>query len=216
MAQGAWDTGTWDAALWDSLPVTGNSATGSPGNVGAAATVLLTGNAATGAPGTVGVTVTIALSGVQATGQVGTEGVSATIPITGTEATGAAGSVGLVITVSLSGNSATGDVGTVTVVPQPVIIIDDTHDGRRFKEQLKRERKLREKKKQAILDAFERIVEGRPEIAEEIAAPFIVQPKAKSTVLAINYDALFADLDRVQRIWDTHLEMDDEDVLTLL
>jgi len=216
MAQGAWDTGTWDAALWDSLPVTGNSATGSPGNVGAAATVPLTGNAATGAPGTVGATVTIALSGVQATGQVGTEGVSATIPITGTEATGAAGSVGLVITVSLSGNSATGDVGTVTVVPQPVIIIDDTHDGRRFKEQLKRERKLREKKKQAILDAFERIVEGRPEIAEEIAAPFIVQPKAKSTVLAINYDALFADLDRVQRIWDTHLEMDDEDVLTLL
>jgi hypothetical protein len=216
MAQGAWDTGTWDAALWDSLPVTGNSATGSPGNVGAAATVLLTGNSATGAPGTVGATVTIALSGVQATGQVGTEGVSATIPITSTEATGAAGSVGLVITVSLSGNSATGDVGTVTVVPQPIIIIDDTHDGRRFKEQLKRERKLREKKKQAILDAFERIVEGRPEIAEEIAAPFIVQPKAKSTVLAINYDALFADLDRVQRIWDTHLEMDDEDVLTLL
>jgi len=216
MAQGAWDTGTWDAALWDSLPVTGNSATGSPGNVGAAATVSLTGVGATASPGTVGATVTIALSGVQATGQVGTEGVSATIPITGTEATGAAGSVGLVITVSLSGNSATGDVGTVTVVPQPVIIIDDTHDGRRFKEQLKRECKLREKKKQAILDAFERIVEGRPEIAKEIAAPFIVQPKAKSTVLAINYDALFADLDRVQRIWDTHLEMDDEDVLTLL
>jgi len=216
MAQGAWDTGTWDAALWDSLPVTGNSATGSPGNVGAAATVLLTGNSATGAPGTVGATVTIALSGVQATGQVGTEGVSATVPITGTEATGAAGSVGLVITVSLSGNSAIGEVGTVTVMPEPVIVIDDTHDGKRFKEQLKRERKLREKKKQAILDAFERIVEGRPEIAEEIAAPFIVQPKAKSTVLAINYDALFADLDRVQRIWDTHLEMDDEDVLTLL
>ena len=216
MAQGAWDTGTWDAALWDSLPVTGNSATGTPGSVGAAATVLLTGNAATGAPGTVGATVTIALSGVQATGQVGTEGVSATIPITGTEATGAAGSVGLVITVSLSGNSATGEVGTVTVAQQPVIVIDDTHDGKRFKDQLKRERKLREKKRQAILDAFERIVEGRPEVAEEIAAPFIVPPKAKSAVLAINYDALFADLDRVQRIWDTHLEMDDEDVLTLL
>jgi len=216
MAQGGWDTGTWDAALWDSLPVTGNSATGSPGNVGAAATVLLTGAGATASPGTVGVTITIALSGVQATGQVGTEGVSTTVPVTGTEATGAAGSVGLVVTVELSGNSATGDVGTVTVAPQPVIVIDDTHDGRRFKEQLKRERKLRAKKKQAILDAFERIVEGRPEIAEEIAAPFIVQPKAKSAVPAINYDALFADLDRVQRIWDTHLELDDEDVLTLL
>jgi len=198
MAQGAWDTGTWDAALWDSLPVTGNSATGSPGNVGA--------------------TVTIALSGVQATGQVGNEGEAATVPVTGTAATGAAGTVGLVITVSLSGNDATGSVGTVTPsAPPPIVIIDDTHDGRRFKEQLERERKLRAKKKQAILDAFERIVEGRPEIAEEIAAPYVVtRPKAKSAPPTINYDALFADLDRVQRIWDTHLELDDEDVLTLL
>jgi len=196
MAQGAWDTGTWDAALWDSLPVTGNAATGSPGNVGT--------------------TVTIALSGVQATGQVGSEGEATTVPVTGTAATGTAGTVGLVITVSLSGNSATGTAGNVNVVPQPVIVIDDTHDGRRFKDQLERERKLRAKKKQAILDAFERIVEGRPEIAEEIAAPYVVtQPKAKSAP-TINYDALFADLDRVQRIWDTHLEMDDEDVLTLL
>ena len=196
MAQGAWDTGTWDDALWDSLPVTGNSATGLPGNVGA--------------------TVTIALSGVQATGQVGSEGEATTVPVTGAEATGAAGTVGLVITVSLSGTEATGTAGNVNVVPQPVIVIDDTHDGRRFKEQLERERKLREKKKQAILDAFERIVEGRPEIAEEIAAPYVViKPKAKSAP-TINYDALFADLDRVQRIWDTHLEMDDEDVLTLL
>ena len=197
MAQGAWDTGTWDAALWDSLPVTGNSATGSPGNVGA--------------------TVTIALSG--ATGQVGNEDEATTVPVTGTTAIGAAGTVGLVITISLSGNSATGEVGSVAVVPQPIIVIDDTHDGRRFKEQLERERKLRAKKKQAILDAFERIVEGRPEIAEEIAAPYVVtRPKAKSapTGPTINYDALFADLDRVQRIWDTHLEMDDEDVLTLL
>jgi hypothetical protein len=198
MAQGAWDTGTWDAALWDSLPVTGNSATGSPGNVGT--------------------TVTIALSGVQATGQVGSEGEAATVPVTGTAATGAAGTVGLVITVSLSGNDAIGSAGTVTPsAPPPIVIIDDTHDGRRFKEQLERERKLRAKKKQAILDAFERIVEGRPEIAEEIAAPYVVtRPKAKSAPPTINYDALFADLDRVQRIWDTHLEMDDEDVLTLL
>ena len=218
MAQGAWDTGTWDDALWDSLPVTGNSATGSPGNVGAAATVPLTGNAATAAVGTVGATVTIALSGVQATGQVGSEGEAATVPVTGAEATGAAGTVGLVITISLSGNDATGSAGTVTPsAPPPIVIIDDTHDGRRFKEQLERERKLRAKKKQAILDAFERIVEGRPEIAEEIAAPYVVtRPKAKSAPPTINYDALFADLDRVQRIWDTHLEMDDEDVLTLL
>jgi hypothetical protein len=236
MAQGAWGTGTWDAALWDSLPVTGNSATGSPGNVGARSTVPLTGVAATGQVGTVsasrtipltgvsataavgnvGPTVTIALSGTLATGQVGTEGVSTTVPVTGIAATGAVGTVVPVLTVSLSGNDATGAVGTVTAGAPPIVIIDDTHDGRRFKEQLKRERKLREKKKQSIIDAFERIVEGRPEIAEEIAAPFIVPPIAKTAVKTINYDALFADLDRVQRIWDLHLELDDEDVLTLL
>ena len=236
MAQGAWGTGTWDAALWDSLPVTGNSATGSPGNVGARSTVPLTGVSATGQVGTVsasqtipltgvsataavgnvGPTVTIALSGTLATGQVGTEGVSTTVPVTGIAATGAVGTVVPVLTVSLSGNDATGAVGTVTAGAPPIVIIDDTHDGRRFKEQLKRERKLREKKKQSIIDAFERIVEGRPEIAEEIAAPFIVPPIAKTAVKTINYDALFADLDRVQRIWDLHLELDDEDVLTLL
>ena len=159
MAQGAWDTGTWDAALWDSLPVTGNSATGSPG------------------------------------------------------------SVGTTVTVALSGNSASGQVGDIAFVPQPILLIDDTHDGRRFKEQLERDKKLRKKQKQQILDAFERIVEGRPEIAEEIAAPYVVKKsKTKAAPIGptINFDALFADLDRVQRIWNTHLEMDDEDVLTLL
>lgn len=199
MAQGAWDTGTWDAALWDSLPVTGNSAAGSPGSVGA--------------------TVTVALSGVQATGQIGTEGEATTVPIAGTEATGAVGNVGLVVTVALSGNSASGQVGDVTFIPQPILLIDDTHDGRRFKEQLERDKKLRKKQKQQILDAFERIVEGRPEIAEEIAAPYVVEKskiKAAPIGPTINFDALFADLDRVQRIWGTHLEMDDEDVLTLL
>lgn len=237
MAQGAWDTGTWDAALWDSLPVTGNTATGSPGNVGISATVPITGNTATGSPGTVALSstntitgnaatgsvgtvapnITIGLSGVQATGQVGTEGDNAIVPITGASATGSPGTVGMSITIALSGNEATGSAGNVIFV-QPIIVIDDTHDGKRFKEILEKERKLRDAKKQAILDAFERIVEGRPDIAEEIAAPFVTtEPKAVATTSpTINFDALFSDLDRVQRIWDTHLEMDDEDILKLL
>jgi len=218
MAQGAWDTGTWDDALWDSLPVTGNSATGSPGNVGISATVPITGNIATGSPGTVAPNITIGLSGVQATGQVGTEGDNAIVPITGASATGSPGTVGMSITIALSGNGATGSAGNVIFV-QPIIVIDDTHDdGKRFKEILEKERKLRDAKKQAILDAFERIVEGRPDIAEEIAAPFVtIEPKAVATTSpTINFDALCSDLDRVQRIWDTHLEMDDEDILKLL
>jgi hypothetical protein len=221
------------------VAVTGVEATGSVGTVGVAATVPTSGVSATGAVGTVDAAVTIGLSGAQATGQVGNADVAVTVPTIGVEATGsvgtvstaapitvslsgveAAGSVGSVsiagdVTVSLSGVEATGSVGTVTAGAPPIVVIDDTHDGRRFKKQIDRERKLREKKRQAILDAFERIVEGRPEIAEEIAAPFIA-PTTKAAVQTINYDALFADLDRVQRIWDLHLELDDEDVLTLL
>ncbi len=156
------------------------------------------------------------VTGNSATGSPGDVGVGATVSLVGNAATGTAGSVAMVVTLALSGNSATGDVGTVTVAQQPVIVIDDTHDGRRFKEQLKRERKFKEKKKQAIIDAFESIVEGRPEIAKEIAAPFIVKLKNKSAIQNINYNALFADLDRVQQIWDLHLELDDEEVFKLL
>jgi hypothetical protein len=40
--------------------------------------------------------------------------------------------------------------------------------------------------------------------------------KMASTEPAIDYDRLLADLDRVQRIRDLHLELDDEDVLALI
>ena len=214
MAQGPWDTGTWDAALWDSLPSTGNSSTGSVGNVGVESIALLAGDAAAGAVGAVGVAVTLALSGEQAVGQVGSENVSTTALVAGIAATGAVGSVGVDITVALSGNGATGSVGTVTAVLPPVIVVDGGHDGKRFKKILERERLLKEKKRQAILDAFEQIVEGRPELAEEISAPFIVMPTA--SVPLIDYDEMLADLDRVQRIWEIYMELDDEDVLILL
>ena len=165
MAQGAWDTGTWDAALWDSLPVTGNSATGSPGNVGA--------------------TVTIALSGVQAIGQVGNEDEATTVPVTGTTATGAAGTVGLVITVSLSGNNATGEVGTVTAMPQPIIVIDDTHDGKRFKEILEKERKLRDAKKQAILMPLSGLLKADPILPRKSQRHSLLLSQKRSQPLAL-------------------------------
>ena len=234
MAQGPWDTGTWDAALWDSLPIIGNSSTGSVGNVGVestaplagdaaagavgvvsvAATIPTTGESAAAAVGSVGVAVTLALSGEQAVGQVGSENVSTTALVTGIAATGAVGAVGVDITVALAGNGATGSVGTVTAGAPPIIVVEGGHDGKRFKKILERERLLKEKKRQAILDAFEQIVEGRPELAEEISAPFIVMPTA--SVPLIDYDEMLADLDRVQRIWEIYMELDDEDVLILL
>lgn len=235
--QGAWDTGTWDDALWDSLPVTGNSAAGSPGSVGASASVPLTGNAAAGQSGSVSPTVTVALSGAGALGQVGNvnaafdvqvSGASAAghvgavaysseVAITGNTATGNAGNETPSVTVALSGVSASGEVGSVSVVLPPIIIVDDGHDGKPFKKQLERERRRNEGRRKSIIDAYEMVVEGRPEIAEELAAPFVVSKVVKKKrVEVIDFDAMFADLDRVQQILDAQSEIDDEDVLALI
>lgn len=200
MAQGPWDTGTWDDALWDSLPVTGNSATGSVGSLGVAVAVALSGVVGTGAVGTVSPTHTIAITGAQATGEVGNQGVN--------------------ITVAISGVAATGDAGNVTPVVPPIIIIDDTHDGDYKKKKYAEERATKERRKAELVDLYERIVEGRPEVAEKIVAPF-VKTKAQGQQTAplvrqIDFDKLMRDITKVEALYKEHLEMDDEEVLSLL
>jgi hypothetical protein len=93
-------------------------------------------------------------------------------------------------------------------------LIDVGHDGDYLKKKFAKEVDDAARRKAEIVYAFERIVEGRPDVAEEIAAPFMETRAA--TLPAIDYDRLLADLDRVQRIWDLHLELDDEDVLALI
>lgn len=197
MAQGAWNTGTWDAALWDSLPVTGNQATGGVGNLGTSQSVALSGNQAAGTVGTATANITIALTGVQATGQVGTEGEAVTVALTGVE--------------------ATGQVGNLTAQTQ-IIVIDDTHDGDFLGKKFAEEQARAAKRREAILNAYEIVVEGRPEFAEEIAEPFtqLVVDQQEMPVKQIDYDALFADLDRVEAIWSNYIDLDDEEVLALL
>ena len=93
-------------------------------------------------------------------------------------------------------------------------LIDVGHDGDYLKKKFAKEVADAARRKAEIVYAFERIVEGRPEAAAEIAEPFTETRAA--TLPAIDYDRMLADLDRVQRIWDLHLELDDEDVLTLI
>lgn len=106
--------------------------------------------------------------------------------------------------------------GTVGVVP---IVVIDTHDGgkkRRTKEAAKQK-----KRRDEIIALFEHIVEGKPLVAEEIAAPFIKEAtisnlKSIDFINTIDFDALMADLVRVQQIYDAYIEMDDDEVLALL
>lgn len=214
MAGGAWGTGTWDSAQWDSLPITGNAATGGVGSLGLSDTASTTGVSATGSVGSAAANLTLALSGVQAQGQVGTESDSQTIAITGTQAQGDVGTVGATITVAISGVSATGEVGTVTANSQP-IIIDDTHDGDGQKKRFLEELKKKERKRLQLIKIYEDLLEAKPEVVKPIVAAF-VQKTTKYAVPTINFEALLADLDKVEALYKEHREMDDEEVLLLL
>jgi hypothetical protein len=143
------------------------------------------------------------------------------LPITGNAATGSPGSVGGgARTVALTGNAATGAAGNVIYVPAP-IVVDDTHDGdyhKKLKKRFNKEDQRLKQKRKDIVAAYERIVEGKPDIADEIAKPFIVTDlkKTENGKPKIDYDRMFADLNKIERIWAEYLEMDDEDMLVLL
>ena len=109
-------------------------------------------------------------------------------------------------------DTGTWDDATWDYVSQ--VVEFDTHDGDYLKKKFAKEVADAARRKAEIVYAFERIVEGRPEAAADIAEPFMETRAA--TLPAIDYDRMLADLDRVQRIRDLHLELDDEDVLALI
>jgi hypothetical protein len=239
MAQGPWGTGTWDDAQWDSLPILGNQATGGVGSPSVAVSAALTGVQATGAVGDVleenlasltGVSATgavgsfaniisIELTGVQASGLAGNESESITVTLNGVSATGAVGNVTytIPIIVQLTGVQAVGSVGNVTP-PIPVIFLDDTHDPGpdKLKKQLKREQEKNKKRRDEIIAAYERIVEGK--IPEEIIAPYVetfATIATKQNVTLTDIQKMVSNLDKMQLIWDDHIESDDEEILLL-
>lgn len=111
----------------------------------------------------------------------------------------------------------TGTVGGVV----PVIDID-MHDGdKKRQKRLAEEAAKAKKRRDEVVALFEHIVEGKPLVAEEIAAPYIKEAtiselKSIDFINTVDFDALMADLARVQQIYDAYIEMDDEEVLALL
>ena len=106
------------------------------------------------------------------------------------------------------------------IIPPPIIIEMDMHDGGKRKKQEEEYRNKEAAKAKArrdeVLKLFEQIVEGKPQLAEEIAEPFVIVEATKQTPAVINYDAMLSDLARVEQIYHAYLEMDDEDVLLLI
>ena len=104
----------------------------------------------------------------------------------------------------------------------PVIVEMDMHDGgKKRRKHLKEEAAKAKKRRDEVVALFEHLVEGKLLIAEEIAAPFIKQAtiselNSAEFVKTVDFDALMADLAKVQQIYDAYIEMDDEEVLALL
>ena len=218
MAQGPWGTGTWDDALWDSLPIFGNEATGGVGSPSVSVNPALTGVNATGLVGAFSNNLTIGLTGVQASGLAGNETESITVGLNGVEATGSVGTFATnAKTIQLTGVQATGAVGDLTAF-KPIIYIDDTHDPGpdKRKKQHKLEQEKNKKRRDEIVAAYERIVEGK--IPEEIIAPYVetfATIATKQNVTLTDIQKMVSNLDKMQLIWDDHIESDDEEILLL-
>jgi hypothetical protein len=203
----------------NSATLTGVSATGAVGSVANGVTIELIGVQASGLAGNEAESIAVALNGVSVTGSVGSFTPSGSQGINGVLATGAVGDViaTFPIVVQLTGVQAVGSVGNVTP-PIPVIYLDDTHDPGpdKLKKQLKREQEKNKKRRDEIVAAYERIVEGK--IPEEIIAPYVetfATIATKQNVTLTDIQKMVSNLDKMQLIWDDHIESDDEEILLL-
>lgn len=111
------------------------------------------------------------------------------------------------------------DLPVAVTPPTPVVVVD-THDGEeKRKKKYAEETAAKERKKAELKAIYEELVEGKPRIAEEIVAPYMVvteDVKAATVRPEIDYDRLINSLDTVQKLYREYQELDDEEVLLLI
>jgi hypothetical protein len=107
--------------------------------------------------------------------------------------------------------------------PPPPVVIVDGHDGGKNKKRKEprydEDSKRREARRKEVISIYEELVEGRPRVVAEIVAPFVETPVAAYDIPAveqIDFDALLADVERLQALYREMQEKDDEEVLLLL
>ena len=96
------------------------------------------------------------------------------------------------------------------------VVMNIYHDGKYLKKRFDEEKRLYEQRRKNIIAAYERVVEGKPDVAEEIVRPFVKAATEKVSSPQIDFDKLLANIDKVERLWATFLEMDDEDILVMM
>ena len=111
----------------------------------------------------------------------------------------------------------------ITTASTPIVIID-THDGdHKKKRRFKAEVEARDRRKAELVDIYERLVEGRPEVAHKLIEEVIEEPiigdkpyAGASIAQSINYDKLLDSLQTIEALYREFQEMDDEEVMLLL
>lgn len=110
---------------------------------------------------------------------------------------------------------------TEFITPPVPVVIMDMHDGGKNKRKEPRydeDSKRRDARRKEVIAVYEELVEGRPRIVAQIVAPFVGEQTKFDIppVNAIDFDALLADVARVEALYREIQEMDDEEVLLLL
>jgi hypothetical protein len=113
--------------------------------------------------------------------------------------------------------SYTGNNANLLFSGTPIVVID-THDGdQKRRRKFDDDTEARKRRRAQIQDAYETLLEDRPQVVEAIVAPFTKPAvKASTAVPSLDWDALLNDLDAAEKIYAAYLEMDDEEVLLLL
>lgn len=111
---------------------------------------------------------------------------------------------------SYSGNNA-----NLVFSGVPIIVDFDTHDGDKHRKRIRKVRDERELRREQVITAYETLLEARPQEAAEIVAEFAT-PATTLRAPSVDFDALLADLDAAERLYQAYIELDDEEVLMLI
>jgi len=97
----------------------------------------------------------------------------------------------------------------------PIIVDFDTHDGDKHRKRIRKVRDERELRREQVITAYQTLLEARPEETAEIVAEYAT-PATTLRAPSVDFDALLADLDAAERLYEAYIELDDEECLLLI
>ena len=116
--------------------------------------------------------------------------------------------------------------GGLGIGKAPIVVLDghDPGEKKRRKKAAENERKRlehdrdeRERRRNQVIKAFGRIVEGKVEVSEPVADEIVSSIEASAPEISgPDFTAILNNLNKLEALWNEHLERDDEEVLALL